>query len=118
MPTVLVSQQLPTPRPLLRPVAGSPWLENPRPAQGARTALLIGLACALVGGIGGGLRQGLEPWAAALLLLGGVMVTLGAAVQWMNAVARQHAEQVCPACLCSMARGATTCPWCQHTPRG
>jgi hypothetical protein len=104
-----------TPRTELQPCAGSPWLDNPFPAKIGKRCVLFGLGAVVVGAIGGG--QGMLPPVAALFMLAGVVVLLGGLVQWSNGVLQQRTTQVCPACLASMSRGATTCPMCRFTPR-
>jgi hypothetical protein len=99
----------------LVPLNGGPWLDNRLPARG--------LGCVALGGVGLALvSTAIFPhpdalrWLWATLALVGVLIAVFAGLAASAAWMARFAVQTCPACLCRMPRGATTCPHCHFHP--
>jgi hypothetical protein len=111
------------PRAHLYPLGGGPWLED---RSGTRVGRWAGLAGALLC-LGSlvmlqlcvAVRVPPRSPQIGLAIFGataGLMVTIGGLAVLGIAWLIRRCTQVCPACLCPMPRGATTCPHCQFHP--
>ena len=105
------------PRSHLIPMDGGPWLEDRRQTTFCRRMALGGLGTAVGSLLIGSAPTAVQGFWYFLVLAGAIVAIFGGLGYGMGLLARQT-NQTCPACLCGMPRGATTCPHCHlHPPQ-
>lgn len=107
----------PNPRAYMSPLSPGPWLDDVRPTYGGIGVLTVGILC-LVGTV---LWWVLASNAKTSLLMVslpfvGVCGLIFGLIQLPLSLLQRRRAQMCPACLRSMDRGATTCPHCHFHP--
>jgi len=105
------------PRAHLVPINRGPWLDDRRDTTFCRNMALGGGLLALVSAVILPHPQALAGFWITTLLCGLIVAVFGVLGYGAGVLAR-HGRQTCPACLGTMARGATTCPHCHlHPPQ-